>query len=226
MPKKLKLFIAVPSQHIWEATFGMSLVFMTNSLAAHPVEGYKDIEYQVFNKRGSLLANMRQTLLERALKEDFTHLLFLDSDQTFPPDLVHRLLAHDKQVVACNIATKKLPPDPTARQQSLTDRAGQLVYSHNQAGLEKVWRVGTGIMLLRLNLFKRPGMQPPWFDQRWNEGLNSYVGEDWGFCEKLQKAGVSIYVDHDVSKEVKHVGPLDYGHDLIAMHQQSLKGAA
>ena len=204
----------------------MSLVFMTNALAAHSVKGYKDIEYQVFNKRGSLLANMRQTLMERAIKEDFTHLLFVDSDQTFPPDLVHRLLVHDKQVMACNISTKKLPPDPTARQQSLTNRAGELVYSHDQTGIEKVWRVGTGIMLVKLNLFKRPGMQPPWFDQRWNEGLGSYVGEDWCFCEKLQKAGVSIYVDHDVSKEVGHVGPLDYGHDLIAMHQQSLKGAA
>ncbi len=224
--KKLKLFIAVPSTHIWEATFGMSLVFMTNHLAAHPIEGFRDIEYQIFNKRGSLLANMRQWLLERAIKEGYTHLLFVDSDQTFPPDLVHRLISHDKQVVACNIATKKMPPDPTARQHSLSKIGGELVYSHDQTGLEQVWRVGTGIMLIDLNLFKRKGMEPPWFNQRWNEGLNSYVGEDWGFCEKLQKAGVKIFVDHDLSVEVGHIGPLNYGHDMIAMHRQSIKGAA
>ena len=203
MAKKLKLFIAVPSTHLWEATFGMSLIFMTNYLAAHPVEGYRDVEYQIFNKRGSLLANMRQWLVEQAIKDDYTHLLFVDSDQTFPPDLVHRLLQNDKQVVACNISTKKMPPDPTARQLGKGKPTGELVYSHGTVGLEQVWRVGTGIMLLRLSLFKRDGMEPPWFDQRWNEKLNAYTGEDWCFCEKLEAAGVRIFIDHEVSCEVE-----------------------
>ena len=33
--------------------------------------------------------------------------------------------------------------------------------------------------------------------------------------ERLEKAGVKLYVDHDVSLDVGHLGTLNYQHDLV-----------
>lgn len=216
MSKELRLLIAVPSTQQWEADFGMSLVFMTNFLASHSVPGFASMTFRVHNKRGSILAQMRQSIIEDAIKNKATHVLFIDSDQTFPRDLVHRLIAHKKHIVAANIATKKIPPDPTARARG-KEHFGELVYTTPEStGLQEVWRVGTGVMLIDLNCFKRAELKEgPWFSQHWNEETGHYVGEDWAFCERLEKAGVKIYIDHDVSKEVGHLGKLNYGHDMI-----------
>jgi len=37
-----------------------------------------------------------------------------------------------------------------------------------------------------------------------------YEPEDFYFCKKLRANGVSVYVDHDVSQEVAHVGDFEY----------------
>lgn len=216
MTKEIRLVICIPSTGTWFADFGMCLVFLTNHLAARPTIHGKQMHYTVHNKRGSILANMRQRMVETALENKATHLLFIDSDQTFPADLVERLLAHKKQVVACNVATKMIPATPTARQRG-SEGAGVPVYtSLKSPELELVWRIGTGIMLIDLNIFKRPELTTgPWFTQRWSEALKSYVGEDWAFCERLEAARVKIYIDHKVSLEIGHVGLLNYGHDLV-----------
>ena len=212
--KEIRLVVAVPSTQTWDAEFGMSLVFFTNYLASHGAIGKKAIQFRVHNKRGSILANMREWLIQDAIKNDATHLLFIDSDQTFPRDLFHRLYAHEKKVVAANITTKMLPPSPTARLKG--GKAGiPLFTGEDDTDLVEVWRVGTGIMLLDLNLFKRKGMEGAWFNQYWKEELNSYVGEDWAFCEKLEKAGHRIYVDQGLSREVGHIGKLCYAHDMV-----------
>ena len=212
--KEIRLVIAVPSQQTWEADFGMSMMFLTNFLATHGAIGTKGIQFRVHNKRGSILANMREWMIQEALAGDATHVLFLDSDQTFPMDLFHRLMRHGKKVVAANITTKVLPPSTTARLKGGVHGV-PLITGENAEDLVKVWRVGTGIMLLDLNLFKREGMQGPWFNQRWDGELNAYVGEDWAFCEKLEQAGVGIYVDQDVSRSVGHIGKLTYSHDMV-----------
>lgn len=214
--KNLRLFVAIPSGRDWCSGFGMCMVNL-GMYFSRKVPGFEQQQMRILNRQGSLLANMRQDMIEIAFKGGATHLLFIDSDQTFPHDIIHRFLAHRKQVVAANVATKKFPPDPTARLNDGT-YAGRLCYTTPESkGLEEVWRIGTGVMLLDLNLFKREEMKkvPHWFDQRWDDRIGSYVGEDWGFCERLQAAGVKLYIDHDVSKEVGHIGSHTYEHDLI-----------
>ena len=209
--KEIRLVIAVPSTQVWEAEFGMDLVFFTNYLASHGEIDGMPISFRLHNKRGSILANMREDLVKEAIDNGSTHVLFLDSDQTFPADVFHQLIAHKKKIVAANVATKMLPPQPTAR---LADGV-ELYTEQDSTGLVEVWRIGTGIMLIDLNVFKREGMEQPWFDQHWNPKLGAYTGEDWSFCEKLENAGVKLYVDQDLSKQVGHVGKLNYGHDMI-----------
>ena len=212
--KEIRLAILIPSHDQWAAQFGMDLAMLVAKL---PVETDKHriVRMDIYNKKGSLLANQRQDLLERAINAGHTHALFIDSDQTFPADLAHMLLYRQKQVVACNVATKSIPSWPTARKNNGTVK-GELVFTTPEStGLEEVWRVGTGVMLIDLNIFKREGMAKPWFPQEWNAAGTAYNGEDWGFCERLEKAGVKIYIDQDVSKEIGHIGRFEYHHKMI-----------
>lgn len=220
--KEMRLVICVPSTQTWQAQFGMSLVFLTNYLASHGVIEGMDCSFMVHNKRGSILANMRQGMIEDAIKNKATHLLFIDSDQTFPRDLVHRLMKHKKKVIAANIATKTLPASPTARIKGNGCYGEAVPTTADSPELQEVWRIGTGIMLLDLNVFKREGMEGPWFTQRWNEEFGNYIGEDWALCEEFEKAGVKIYVDHYVSMEIGHLGILDYDHTMVVSKPEDL----
>ena len=189
-------------------------------LAGTPVPGYDKVELQLHNAKGSILPASRQRILKAALEAGATHLLFIDSDQTFPADLAHRLLSHGKLVVGCNVATKVLPPSTTARMKDGTASGAPFYTERDSKDLVKVWRLGTGVLLLNLNIFKREELKkPPHFQVEWNEERGDYTGEDWFFMERLEKAGVSIWVDQSLSRQIGHVGSLNYGHDMIAAHR-------
>jgi hypothetical protein len=179
-----------------------------------PIPGYGRTKLKIINKRTSLLPKSRQELVEEARKKQCSYGLFIDTDQTFASDLLHRLMAWKKPVVACNVATKSLPASPTARNRNPNYFGGDMVYTDPESsGLQQVWRIGTGVMLLDLSIFDK--IEKPWFPVRWQEKDNEWVGEDWNFCEILEAAGVPIFIDHDASQDVGHIGQLIYDHSLV-----------
>lgn len=203
------VFIGIPSGSDWKADFGMSLAGMV-AASGKPLKGGGHIErLEMWNTKGSVLSRSRQTLVNRALELRCTHLLFVDSDMTFPKWTLHQLLSANKAIVAANCPVKTIPSSPTARQKGDTV-AGKLVHSVDNAGLEKVWRVGTGVMLIQTKVFQ--DVPKPWFEVLWNGDIEDYTGEDWKFCEKLDQAGIPIWIDHDLSKHIGHVGSYTYTH--------------
>jgi hypothetical protein len=57
--------------------------------------------------------------------------------------------------------------------------------------------------------------------------VDAYQGEDWNMCEALEKAGVPIYVDHDLSKRIGHVGTFKYTHEVVGqIVREEIKDAA
>lgn len=209
----LKLLIAVPSGIHWFADFATCMISLTGYLAMKPVPGYSGVEFKVMNIKGSILPKSRLQALKAAKQWDATHLLFVDSDHTFPSDMVHQLLAHRRDVVAANCVTKSIPALPTARARG-HDLQGDIVYSDvGRTEIQSVWRVGTGVMLLA----KRAYMQIPHsaFAMPYKEEADTYQGEDWTLCEALERAGVPIYVDHKVSQQVGHVGIFNYTHEFV-----------
>lgn len=212
LPKQLTVGICVPSGPNWDADFGMCMLQLSVHLLTRGIKGTQ-IHFKFYNKRASLLPKVRQGLLEDAIQGGCDYALFIDSDQTFASNLLYMLLRHDKQIVACNVATKSVPASPTARNKS-KHPGGDLVYTTpDKTGLEQVWRIGTGIMLIKLATVQ--AMPKPWFSVTYNSELGEFVGEDWYFCEQLEKAGVKIYIDHDASKDVGHRGMLTYHHGMV-----------
>lgn len=206
--------VCVPSQEIWVAEFGLALTMMMSwSVGNRLVARSKSETASVISYRGSILPHLREKLVEMARKRGATHLLFVDSDQTFPKDTIRRLLGHHLPVVACNITVKQIPAVPTARLWKEGSPGGQVVYSNGVNGLQKVWRVGTGVMMIDMKVFDI--VKAPYFSMYWDSEIGVYRGEDWVFCEKLEQAGIPIFVDHTLSLRVGHCGMYQYTHDLV-----------
>ena len=204
----------------------MSLVHLVAYLT-RPMPGYDSVNYRVHNARGSVLPNTRQDMLNRSIEVGCTHMLFLDSDMTFPEDIVHRLLASKKRVIAANCPTKKIPSNPTARLKVPGNAGGKFVYTTDESPkLEKVWRVGTAVMLIDLDIFRtnKRLQEPSWFDMVWVPEVGKYQGEDWYFCARLEDAGIGIWVDHEVSRQIGHLGSLEYTHEMVL--KEELKRSA
>lgn len=205
--KNPSVFIGIPSGDGWKADFGMSLAGLMATLNK-PLRGGGFIEkIQLWNTKGSILSRSRHTLVQAALEAQCSHILMIDSDMVFPNWILHQLLAAEEMVVAANCVTKGLPAHPTARQRGLTP-AGDLVDSTGKTGLEQVWRVGTGVMLIETSIFAK--LPQPWFPIVWNEVNQDYTGEDWSFCQLCQDSGIPIYIDHGLSQHIGHIGSLTY----------------
>lgn len=209
----VRIGICIPSTGVWMADFGSALVQMMCYTSFMPFEIGQERHVDLIEKRSSNLPRLRQELLEDAILRECTHAVMIDTDQFFPQDTLHRLLAHKRQAVAANIALKTNPSFPTARNRGPGPFGVPVTSEPGKKGLEKVWRIGAGLILVDLALVKR--IPRPWFEIRYNEKLGQFMGEDWYFIEKLEAAGADIWIDHDLSREVRHVGLSSYGHELI-----------
>ena len=220
-PKIFNLAVAIPHTGTVVTELALCLTQLALAMYKRPIPGYNGVGMAIMAKKTSLLPKSRQELVEEALAAKCTHLLFIDSDQTFPGSLVHRLARHGKQVIGCNIATKCFPSDPTARNFNPDWYGGDVVYSGGKRGVEQVWRIGCGVLLLDLEVFAQ--LPKPWFSIEYNQERKDFVGEDWYLCEKLQAAGIPIYVDHDVSREIGHTGAYTFEHKDIVPRQVAEK---
>lgn len=214
MKKHLKLLVGVPSGSHWLAQFGVDLGSLMVKFSMAQVPGYTSQEMRVSNVRSSILPKNRLDIIKAAKLAKVDFLLFLDSDHTFPADLPHRLIKHNKPIVALNCVTKSIPAQPTARLKKDGDEQGEVVYSDpGTTGLQQVWRVGTGVMLIRRDALE--AIPHAAWQMVYREDGDTYQGEDWSFCAAAEALGIPILVDHDTSRMVGHVGNLEYTHDLV-----------
>jgi hypothetical protein len=185
------VLIAIPCHAHFELEFGVSL----SALMHHAGKRGYDVQTKVV--RSSLLPQAREELVEYAYTVMADHILWLDADMRFPPDTLERLLAHEQEFVCANALKKAFPYIPAAQ---IGLRPCWTL--PDSTGLEEVDCMGLAVALTEVALFAR--LEPPWFQIEWNG--QSWVGEDGYFCSRVKMAGGSIYVDHDLSKQVGHIG--------------------
>ena len=146
----------------------------------------------------------RQKIFTTANHTGHTHLLMLDDDQTFPPDLLQCLLARNVQAIGANYVHKTPPHEPIAVGLDNKTR----IDSRGKTGVEKIGHIGFGLFLLDLKVLDR--VPAPHFEILWNEATQDYVGQDIYCCRKFRDHGIDIYVDHDLSQNVGHIGDYVY----------------
>lgn len=196
-----KVLIAVPSRNnSWWSDFGLSLAAMTAATAYEA----PSVDMILWNVQGTGLSMNRINLCKKALEKNCTHVLFLDDDMRIPMHTLMMFLAHKKDIIAANCARKELPPRSTAK--GWDDMC--VWTKKSSTGLEKVKSVGTAVMLINTDVLKK--MDQPWFC----EDPVREIGEDVYFCNKAREIGFDIWIDHDLSKDVVHMGGFEFTHQI------------
>lgn len=150
---------------------------------------------------GIYIANLRQYCVTAARQMGASHILFIDSDMRFPEDTLDRLLAANADIVAANSVQRTAPQWWNSRLN------GEWVSSVGRAGLQAVDGVGFGCILIRLSVFD--AMPRPWFHAPYDG--DQQQGEDLFFCQRARQAGFTVWVDHDLSQTIRHLGSVELG---------------
>lgn len=150
---------------------------------------------------GALIARSREQLAWMVADSDATHLLFVDTDMAFEPDVVDKLLAHDVPIVGAwyhglNPATEKTYVVVYRQKGDEME-----LFKSPGKGLQEVAALGMGCTLIKREVLEafaklypdRPNLCMFREDRR---GKDS-VGEDVYFCQKAKEMGFASYVDWD-----------------------------
>ncbi len=192
-----RVAICVPSGDEVKADFAFSLAAMVNHAPGTP-----NLEaLGLLNQRVSVLPDSRNILAQQAIDGGYTHLLWIDSDMKFPHNMLARLMRHSVPIVGINASMRQPPFKTTA----LTAPGVNCVTNRNSTGLEKVERMGMGVVLHTVDVLHAIRKRP-YFTFEYLKSKHKHRGEDYYFGEKVKKAGFRLVIDHDVSKEVGHVG--------------------
>lgn len=196
----IRVAICVPAMDTVMTTFAHDLARMM----VHVAVTRPDVSLNLIFNRGSLLPQLRETLVRESLALDVTHVLFLDSDMRFPKDALLQLLAHDLPVVGINYCTRTQPFRPVA-QGVIGD---ENTYLLPETGLEKTGTMGFGCVLVRADVLRK--MEEPRFAVGWSPSGKGYAGEDVYFFMKAAEVGFTPVIDHDLSAQCAHTGTFEY----------------
>lgn len=192
------LAICIPAREQVHTAFALCLANLTGYLSK------KGVLHDVLIRTGSLLPDQREVLADQAIAMGATEILWLDSDMIFPKDIYHKLHKHDKDIVACNYATKEKIPKSVA----FLDENDSRNRLYKGKGLVEVVAVGMGVMLMKTSVLN--SIPKPWFCFFWDNTHQRHTGEDIYFAEKARATGFQIYVDADQTKHISHIGVRAY----------------
>lgn len=188
--------ICVPSGDHVHAEFARCLASMVGHVASTGAG-----RLGVFSGRSSIVAVSRNICVQAAINADLDWLMFLDSDMTFPVDTVHRLLAHDKDIVGATYMNRT-PPHQT---HGCTASFKPVEVS---TGLVEMHTMPTGCLLIRRTVFDQ--FPKPWFRFGHDEKSGTMIGEDILFCLEARRKGFQIWCDVDLTLELGHMGTAVY----------------
>lgn len=141
--------------------------------------------------KNSVLPNGCDSLVEAARHLKLEWILIIDSDMTFPADLPQRLLAHEKDIVACAYRRRGPPFEVMIKPENSP-----------REGLQRVEAAPVGTMLIRLSVFDK--LKRPYFRFTPDEALGMSRGADFDFCESARKVGYEVWCDWEASKDIGH----------------------
>lgn len=202
--KNVKLFVGMPSGQDIPILTARSLMMWQ----------YKRKYPSLFEfKIDTYIEKARNELVWQAVNEGATHLMMIDSDMVFAPDAIDHLVDQEKDIIGGLYFGRMHPkslafhinPDGTVRN----------IDPKKETGIFEVDFVGTGFLLMNINVFKT--IDPPWFKFSYEPeafGINPTgnvapaLGEDAYFCLNAKKHGFKVWCDSTI--ELGHVGHHTY----------------
>ena len=172
----------------------------------------------------SVVSRARNLLVADFLESDATDLMFIDADINFEPQDIFRLLAWVSEPnigIAAGIpCARKIEKTYIV---TLDDDNDKVVM--NDMGLVRAKRVATAFMMIKRKVLEdliEKNPQWKYHDQKAERDLsavfdfmvkdNTYVGEDYLFCDRAREIGYEVWVDPTI--KLGHMGTIEYEGDF------------
>lgn len=189
-----KFFIAVPCMDQLPARFAQSLAMLRRP-------GDTLVGFEI----GSLVYNSRNNLAKAAIKSEADWVLWLDSDMTFRPDFLERMVkvCEDNDIeFLSGLYFRRNPPYSTVLFDKLEATEKGCAYTTFESvpdGIFEVGGCGFGGVLMKTDvLLDVAGKYGRIFDPL------PGMGEDISFCWRARQCGYKIFCDS--SLEMGHIG--------------------
>lgn len=173
--------------------------------------GVKAIKAPYFKDPKKRIVESRNKIRDYAIKNDFDYFLSLEQDIIVPPDVITKLLSHEKDIVS---AFYTILMDFTLKEEDndeekkaylplpvvyFLDGDGMLKQANSfevvDKGLISVGATGVGCMLISKKVFSEIRF-------RYEEGKKAF--DDIFFCSDARKKGYEIFLDSDLKVEHRH----------------------
>ena len=188
----MKLTIAIPTSNSISPQTMLSVFKAVSSL---------EIPVRLDIITSCYVHDARNKMVDRAVNSGSTHLLFVDSDMSFPADAVQKLIDQKKEVIGGMYNRREEGNMPTilmddGKRLSIPDVVPKETF--------EVFATGTGFMLIDLESLKKVDYPYFWFGFY----RDRMLGEDAWFCMQAQKAGIKVWCDPTLG--IKHIGTKEY----------------
>ena len=171
-------------------TYFYHLLFAAETGRAEALGEYK-VRWSVAGPKDQVLPARNQAC-RFSIMGDCTHLLLADDDMLMQPDILEKLLAEDKPIIAPIFFRSGSPYDPLVfkmgddgEPDSMTDYPVDQVFPAPGG-------VGTGLMLIKVEVLKAMMQDGPWFRY---PPPGSTRGMDLDFCIRAAKYGFISHCD-------------------------------
>ena len=163
---------------------------------------------------GSLIYDSRNKLVKHALEKEMDYVFWLDSDMTFEPDVLERMIKHmedGKDIVTGLYFRRALPFTPVIFKTFEKRPEGGFTWTdYKDYPKDEPFEVaacGGGCLMVRTSVFMDMMLNyRTWFDPL--EG----AGEDMAFCLRARELGYKIWCDPSI--KLGHVGNLVVTEDV------------
>jgi len=211
-----KILIAVPCMDQLPAQFAQSLAWLTSY-------GVDDAKISICFNVGSLIYSSRDQLAKRALLDEADLVMWFDSDMTFNPDTLKRMLklideGHD---MVTGIYYRRTPPFSAVafKTMELNEEGTGFDWTEFDEipeGLFEVGACGFGCVLMKTEIFVAVFSK---FGQMFTPIAN--CGEDIAFCWRARQCGYKIIADPSIG--LGHVGHTIITKEFFNNYQLTLK---
>lgn len=154
----------------------------------------------------SSIAEIRNLMVQKAIDEGCTHVLFLDDDMVFPHDTLIRLLQAKKDIVGAVAFQRRAEHLPCTFNIDPADPTLLSAVECLDQGLQKFDAIGSACVLIRIEVYK--SIPFPWYV--WGDkSLGVMVkqgglGEDLSFCIRAKQYGFQTWADTNF--QITHLG--------------------
>ena len=197
----MRLLVAVPTVDYVHADFVKSLSQLCLRLGRERIPA----DVQIIG--GTLVYIARNRLAHRAIREEYTHVLWLDSDMTFSDSIVEDLLFCGKDMV-CGAFVSRRPPYGPCVYTDISDPANMKKVEN--FGTEPFRVDGCGFATVLTSVSLLDAVQS-------NFGTcfrpTEQYGEDLAFCDRVKQLGMEIWCEPTVRPgHIAHVPVYAGGH--------------